>query len=1121
MRWRFFEVAVALLALLASNQLAWLAWKNISDRVSVSSRYIWVLPSDRNPANDKYVLQKARTRLSDTLQPTLTVTDRFFSFTVFAPPQEKPEVWFNGESLSVWWYSATGTDRHFVELRRGENQIEARTRVRYRKDSTIVVFRPPNLLPPNLLGIIPEDDSHVTVVGYAEPDSGVFLSDLAGHGLPFNASTSYSTGIFQFSKVPNDVWSAGLRATVVRPDLGNPSLTALLMGEHVEMASVQLNREVRIKVTRSHITTHYLLKASVTDALRNWVEEVRLSPQQAISSLFGACVAPSRAAEVRIPELGAGVNRGCEALSSESAMKKPIIEGLASALDLTNTGLDVSMEGELPIDGLGLIIDPKSAVGTPILASQKDAIELEAGGEIDVDTVENPSEVKAGVTTWRGRSVLQVPVRLADLRAKTAGATSQIAPVSKADQTSESLEESGSEQPQDISLEKLSYNIPNEIRGLLRALLSATPFVWLLWILRRGSGRLSGYRRALAASTGTFLVFHFTILSLPLFYFGFRFSTLVAQVSALPRNWQSLLESVAQLFPFWSLGIIFILGPTFVAFARSKPRPTTGRRILFQLERWLVFWPLVLVLPPIMFLKVGSMAPPGPVQESLSGTNLERWSQILPSGALTTAGEMATVAVVACSFFLYWAYRVLNRPLRVRAVLGASCASLFLPILPALLESIVDQVRSQVVTTWRYYPTWLPQKPSNLAWIVIIVWAGVALLMRFGNLAVRRLDYPPSLAWFRRGLRRFALLVIFVVASVPLAYFWPNTEHLQARPLQELGLTVDALLPYALLVGLLVLVRKANQQDSFEIPSEAASVCVLVFSFYLAGRTTNFFFIPIPLILGWWVFSRWVLVAKPDLRPRLPYDEMKDQIARLVRHGERMGLVRSRRKALEKKYSEGGLSLTDYNQGFAETEQLEKETQSLLPEGRETARRMVFEWGSGAGPWANARTAALYGLILSLPFEILALRGLETTEVDFPLLQGALELLFPISTWVLSAFVFGYFYHRIRGRDGFEKALAFSAALIVPTLPMRMIAGEQVFSAGHMWEIFEVVAFMLVLALLAFDLRLLYEVKNTWRELLGVYGVTWIAAYGGSIVVAVGLAMQQQVVSFLVGLFKH
>jgi hypothetical protein len=215
------------------------------------------------------------------------------------------------------------------------------------------------------------------------------------------------------------------------------------------------------------------------------------------------------------------------------------------------------------------------------------------------------------------------------------------------------------------------------------------------------------------------------------------------------------------------------------------------------------------------------------------------------------------------------------------------------------------------------------------------------------------------------------------------------------------------------------------------------------------------------------------------------------------------------------------MSLAAYREGFAETEQLEAEAQNLMPGGPTVVRRKVFAFGPDPGPWANGRMAALYGLILSLPFEIAALIRLGRGYNSFPLLDGVRELLFPLSTWVLSAFVFGYFYHQIRGRDGFEKALVFSAALIIPTIPIRMIGGAQVLSAGHLWEIFEIIAFMLLLALLAFDLRLLSRLKYTWRELVGAYGLNSIVAYTGSLAVAaIGIAVQQQLVSFLTDLFK-
>jgi len=169
------------------------------------------------------------------------------------------------------------------------------------------------------------------------------------------------------------------------------------------------------------------------------------------------------------------------------------------------------------------------------------------------------------------------------------------------------------------------------------------------------------------------------------------------------------------------------------------------------------------------------------------------------------------------------------------------------------------------------------------------------------------------------------------------------------------------------------------------------------------------------------------------------------------------------------------------------------------------SRGAVFGNGPEGGPWANALMAVRYGLIISIPFQASTLSKIFAGKTfgDFPILSVFKDVLFTATFWVLAAFLFGYFFHLIRGRDGFRKALVYSVGIIVPTIPLRLIQAEPLLGQGHVIQMVQIFAYMLVLALVAFDLRTLVNLGYTWRDLISVHGFTTISGYASTIILSV------------------
>lgn len=639
--------------------------------------------------------------------------------------------------------------------------------------------------------------------------------------------------------------------------------------------------------------------------------------------------------------------------------------------------------------------------------------------------------------------------------------------------------------------------VPEQTQVLLFGLLEAVPLIGLLW-LAGGSGPLPRpTRRTLVAAGGALAVFHFLILTPGVYSVSFDFLfPLTEGLDYTVRDAVYVITDLTRVYPVWTLAAALLVGPIFRALRRAdsaSPRIAPWRRAL---ARWLLFWPGVFVLP------LGFVT-------ALWWLNEHRREFTLfeprPSPAWIGI-EIAILcfAPLALAFFLARLLRaVLGRSLPRGKVVRASSAMLVLPLLPPMVEGVVGFVRDAAHQATHVYPPLLPAPAAPLTWAAIIAGVGAALLYHLSALAVRLVRWPPAarLLWPPwRGLWIVGLLA----ACVPMGWLLRASDRttVEVWELQELGFVVDRLVPYLALLGLGLLIVRSNGPDRFQIPRTSRLAGTLVFAFYLAGRAVNLWFIPIPLLVGWVLFDRWVL--QPRSAAPLPEEERAAMVRRILdwRRRQRFSdqLSKALEKSLEKILSEGKVSPEAARAPVLQGQHAAERARASLPGGLAGARQEVFGTGTGSGPWRNARTALRYGCVLAIPFVALGIaESGEQRLSNFPFLQLTAVAVVLASTWLTLAFLFGYFFHWIRGRDGLGKALTVSTALVAATVPFRLVSAQPLFVSGHLVEIIQLVLFVLLLALLAFDLRALRVLGFRRRDFLAVHGVSTSAGYLGSI----------------------
>ena len=482
------------------------------------------------------------------------------------------------------------------------------------------------------------------------------------------------------------------------------------------------------------------------------------------------------------------------------------------------------------------------------------------------------------------------------------------------------------------------------------------------------------------------------------------------------------------------------------------------------------------------------------------------WLQIQPGLAgnrdlerLIVPGIMLAAGLSVLWFLLYWLLRGVFR-IRIGpgAALRASWAMLLLPLLPSAADIANGALRNWIVLRWQVYPPWLPERAG--AWIsaLIVSILGAALLYQIGKLSVRLTQNVPAWRWLR-SQRRFLLFLPLLVISIPVL-----GGQMEANVFTFTGFfyMIDAILSYALLIGIITMIRLANKADTFSLTDTEQYLGAILFAWYISGHSATLLFIPIPFLLAWFLFRHWLMtpgyaaVANPAVVMKKVLDD--------IRASSRLDDLR---KGLEKKFTEGEIKFTEYKSRVKEAEGDSMLAAAYL--AAETGGKTPFVFAAGAeeGPWRNAEVAVKYGFLISLPFQFFTLANvLRGMNSAFPFLDFVYALVFSITTWMLTAAVFGYFFHVLRGRNGFEKALCFSLAAVVPSIPLRFLEGRSLADRGELMDALQVTAFALILSLTAFDLRTLQKYGRGWRDLMSVYGLA-SAAYGSTIAVAIASSL--------------
>jgi hypothetical protein len=292
---------------------------------------------------------------------------------------------------------------------------------------------------------------------------------------------------------------------------------------------------------------------------------------------------------------------------------------------------------------------------------------------------------------------------------------------------------------------------------------------------------------------------------------------------------------------------------------------------------------------------------------------------------------------------------------------------------------------------------------------------------------------------------RLVVLAVLVTLNFPVAIILTTPEDERRWILSQAFSLLQSLLPYALAMGLLVVLKNVNTLHQRRTRHLVLTIGLILFSCFIVGPTANLFMIPIPFIISIWMYRNFLVhdfhnCGELDFVNSEVVSERRRLIDDVLSYETAQGFQANIEK-LKEKVSSGDMTLQEFEDRKSQIEKYayDKELASTHVNGLH-AKRTVLGIGPNPEDWRNGKWCLRWGAAVIAPFLLaylllLLLRPTSFAESVFGFVFGLNQLLTFVADWLLAAFFFGYFFRYIRGNSGLEKGLRIACTVIICLVP--------------------------------------------------------------------------------------
>jgi hypothetical protein len=340
------------------------------------------------------------------------------------------------------------------------------------------------------------------------------------------------------------------------------------------------------------------------------------------------------------------------------------------------------------------------------------------------------------------------------------------------------------------------------------------------------------------------------------------------------------------------------------------------------------------------------------------------------------------------------------------------------------------------------------------------------------------------------------------VQSLPLA-----TQLIGALGVSAEGMALARpLLSLTILVGVGVALRgEFNETLGTRLRPLARGLGRVLLAGFAVGLTPAWGFLPLSVIGGLILFE-WVLPRHPVIAPAVGEKFVKAShrkgIEDILKLNRQMRLWRATESNAQKLARENKLNEEEHQlkRERHDEEKRKLEQPDYLTSDKYTLRDLAFNFGAGKKHWDNMQNSLAWGMILAAPLVILQGWPLVSEAIGnagaFPFLGTGVRLVALTAQYLAAAIFLGYFFPHLRGRNGLEKGGWLSATVILSLIPYHLIYANSLTE----WMVIAIwagsmLAFSLLISLLAFDMRTLLHFKFGLTRLPDLYDFGELAAY--------------------------
>jgi hypothetical protein len=335
---------------------------------------------------------------------------------------------------------------------------------------------------------------------------------------------------------------------------------------------------------------------------------------------------------------------------------------------------------------------------------------------------------------------------------------------------------------------------------------------------------------------------------------------------------------------------------------------------------------------------------------------------------------------------------------------------------------------------------------------------------------------------------------------------------------------------YLLVIVILAWLYRQRQQNSEAELTLAPWLGPALFAFFLIGSAAYVFYVPIPLILGYFL-ARYFLFRVPDESPPavdLEDGEQSVAIQELIRWRWLVRMRRIYQKMQDKKLQKGDINLAEHQTALVQFDsRATRLTGARQAHG--TQRMRALTRGPYTSAWQNAVISVKYALPLTLIPVFLSIYRYVSTEWHSPyaILALILQVLLELCYWLLIAFFFGYFYRHLRGNSGLGKGVILAIVIVLPYLCLRLLMLQNIeqMTFFFIWAS-EIFAYCTILGLLAFDYETLRLCGFSWQQLTAIHRTPTLSAFAstllaaqGPLIIAISQGKTLEIVNFALSFF--